>query len=115
MRTLSAHLTAMDRQIQESLNIILEVRKEGNCLNQKNEWAGIKIPDLEVRIPKGVARTRGKAEDLTENAPDPDTEGSKTVEGDKRVRQETAEEGSHTFSEVGGAGQATHPPSKKVR
>ena len=33
MRTLSAHLTPMDRQIQESLNIILETRKEGNCLN----------------------------------------------------------------------------------
>ena len=39
MRTLSAHLTPMDRQIQESLNIILETKKEGNCLNQKSEWA----------------------------------------------------------------------------
>ena len=69
---------------------------------------------MEVKIPKGVARMRGKAEDTAENGLDPDTETSKIVEGDKRVRQETAEEGSHTFSEVGGAGQATHPPNKKV-
>ena len=87
------------------------MRKEGNCLNQKNEWAGTKIPDLEVSIPKGVARMRGKAEDTAGNELDPYIEGSKTAEGDKRVRQE----GSQTFSEVGGAGQATHPPSKKVR
>ena len=40
MRTLSAHLTPMDRQIQESMNIILETRKEGSCLNQKSEWPG---------------------------------------------------------------------------
>ena len=59
-RTLSAHLTPMDRQIQESMNIILDTRKEGCCLNQKSEWAGVKIPDLEVRVPKGVARIKKK-------------------------------------------------------
>ena len=108
----------MDRQIQESLNIILEVRKEGNCLNQKNEWAGIKIPDLEVKIPKGVARLRRKAgdeENTAEKDQDLTTEGSQGIEGDKRVRQkETSVEGSHMNPEVGGAGQATHPPNKKV-
>ena len=40
MRTLSSHLTPMDRQITESLNIILETRKPGNCLNLKSEWRG---------------------------------------------------------------------------
>ena len=58
MKTLPAHLTPMDRQIQESLNIVQEMRKEGSCLNQKSEWTGAKIPDLEVRVPKGVARLR---------------------------------------------------------
>ena len=62
MRTLSAHLTPMDRQVQESLNIIQEMRKEGSCLNQKSEWAGTKIPDLEVRVPKGVARPKKEVE-----------------------------------------------------
>ena len=76
MRTLSAHITPIDRQIQESLNIILEVRKEGNCLNQKNEWAGTKIPDLEVKIPRGVARLRGKAGDIAEKDQDLTTEGN---------------------------------------
>ena len=33
MRNLSAHITSMDRQIQESLNIVQEMRKEGSCLN----------------------------------------------------------------------------------
>ena len=65
MRTLSANMTPMDRQIQESLNIIQETKKEGSCLNQKSEWAGAKIPDLEVRVPKGVARPRKDTEGRT--------------------------------------------------
>ena len=102
MRTLSAHITPMDRQIQESLNIILETKKEGNCLNQKNEWAGVKIPDLEVKIPKGVARPRKKAGDQSQEETineeqEHGKEGSHRTEGDKRVRQQetcqTKEEG----------------------
>ena len=63
MRILSTHLTPMDRQIQESLNIIQEIRKEGSCLNQKSEWAGAKFPDLEVRVPKGVGKERNRGEE----------------------------------------------------
>ena len=37
MRTLSSHLTTMDRQVQESLNILQEARKQGQCLNLKSE------------------------------------------------------------------------------
>ena len=37
MRSLSAHLSAMDRQVQESLNIIQESKKAGQCLNIKSE------------------------------------------------------------------------------
>ena len=67
MRKLSAHLTPMDRQIQESLNIVQETRKEGSCLNQKNEWAGVKIPDLEVKAPKGVAGLKKEREPTTDS------------------------------------------------
>ena len=56
MRNLSTHLTPMDRQVQESLNIIREARKPGQCLNLKSEWAGAKIPGLEVSVPKGVSK-----------------------------------------------------------
>ena len=62
MRTLSAHISPMDRQVQESLNILQEIRTSGHCLSQKNEWAGSKIADLEVRIPKGVAKEMKKGE-----------------------------------------------------
>ena len=58
MRILSSHLTPMDRQIQESLNIIEESRIPGNCMNLKSEWAGAKIPVLAMHLPKGLARDK---------------------------------------------------------
>ena len=102
MRILSAHMTPMDRQIQESLNIVQEIRKEGSCLNQKSEWAGVKFPDLEVKVPKGVAKTRKEGnikEGDEEEEPDQGTEG-----GDKRIREmdiegsvgDTSEENTHS-------------------
>ena len=62
MRTLTTHLSAMERQVQESLNIIQESKKPGNCLNVKSEWAGSKIPGLQVHLPKGTAATRQEKE-----------------------------------------------------
>ena len=62
MKILSIHLTAMDRQVQESLNILEEARKAGQCLNLKSEWAGAKIPGLLVNLTKGIARDRGTQE-----------------------------------------------------
>ena len=58
MRTLSGNIVSLDRQIQESVNILEEMRKEGQCLNLKSEWGGAKIPGLEVRSLKGVTKTR---------------------------------------------------------
>ena len=60
MRMLSSHLTAMDRQVQESLNICHETRKQGQYLNLKLEWARSKIPGLQVSLPKGVARDKAR-------------------------------------------------------
>ena len=58
MRTLSAHLTPMDRQVQESLNIIEETKKEGHFLSLRSEWAGAKIPGLQVQSPKGITKDK---------------------------------------------------------
>ena len=51
-------MTPMDRQVQESMNIIEESRKPGSCLNLKSEWAGSKIPGLQVKVPKGKGKDR---------------------------------------------------------
>ena len=53
MRVTSTHLTALDRQITESVNILAG---NSGSLNQKTEWGGAKIPSLLVKSPKGVAR-----------------------------------------------------------
>ena len=47
---------ALDRQVQESVNIFEGNKKASKCLNLKNEWGGAKMPGLEVRTPKVVAR-----------------------------------------------------------
>ena len=60
MRVLSRHMTALDRQVTESLNIITTSKVPEECLNLKSEWGGSKLPDLQVSRPKG---TSGKKED----------------------------------------------------
>ena len=55
MRITSTHLTALDRQITESVNI-LTIDSKGGSLNQKTEWGGAKIPSLLAKSPKGVVR-----------------------------------------------------------
>ena len=88
--TLLAHWTPMDRQIQESSNIIEESRKEGSCLNLKSVWAGAKIPGLQVQLPKGVAATplgrerRKEQESKYDSALDTDTD---MEIGIKRLRE----------------------------
>ena len=52
----------MDRQVQESLNIIEETRKDGQCLNMKSKWTGAKIPGLQVNLPKWITKDRGWTE-----------------------------------------------------
>ena len=119
--TLSTHITPMDRQIQESLNIILETRKEGSCLNQKSEWASTKIPDLEVRNPKGVARLRKDREgrkvgETGTEEYSPSMEDDQKTGGDKRIRQQDSskEETCQMDQKTGGVGQETLPPLKRV-
>ena len=88
MRTLSAHMTPMDRQIQESLNILLEIRKEGSCLNQKSEWAGARIPNLEVRVLKGMARPRKEVENPEQENQGDKLEQQTGVRREERLRQQ---------------------------
>ena len=70
MRTLSSHITALDRQIQESVNILEGCKVEGQCLNLRNEWGGAKVPRLEVRTPKEVDKARKEG-----GNPEPGQEG----------------------------------------
>ena len=102
MRTLSTHLTAMDRQVQESLNILEEARRDGQCLNLKSKWTGAEIPGLQVNLPKGIAKDRGRAkmaqedegEDGKNQAQNQDQEwkeGPVGWGGTKRMRMRQAE------------------------
>ena len=55
MRILSTHLTPLDRQVKESLNIFKASGNPDKCLNMKSEWGGAKLPNLQVSTPKGTA------------------------------------------------------------
>ena len=105
MRVLSSHLTSMDRQIQESLNILEEARKPGQCMNLKSEWAGAKIPGLAVNLPKGLAKDRATSasQETGENTQETTGEAAQETEipwnkspvghgGSKRIRQPGIEE-----------------------
>ena len=56
MRITSTHLTALDRQVTESVNILTAGTQKEGVLNQKNEWGGAKIPSILIKTPKGVAK-----------------------------------------------------------
>ena len=58
MRILSTHLTPLDRQTMESVNIIEAERKLGESLNMKTEWGRAKILGILVTQPKGVSRAK---------------------------------------------------------
>ena len=62
MRTISSHLTALDRQAAESVNILEAARKPEESLNQKSEWGGAKIPALLVTSPKGIVNVSCRTE-----------------------------------------------------
>ena len=115
MRILSSHLTPMDRQIQESLNIIEESRKPGNCLNLKSEWAGAKIPGLAMDLPKGLAKDKTLAKDTGSIADQETEEASKEdlmrAGGQKRVRQNRKED----TGETGTGGVEVQETYKKPR
>ena len=75
MRVLSRHLTALDRQVTESLNIIRASRVPEECLNLKSEWGGSKLPNLQVTKPKGTSGIKEDKEELQEVA----SQGSKRI------------------------------------
>ena len=42
LRVLSWHMTPLDRQVTESLNILRAAKYPEECLNLKSEWGGVK-------------------------------------------------------------------------
>ena len=71
MRVVSRYLTALDRQLTESVNILESEKVPEESMNLKNKWGGAKIPSLMVTSPKGLARQRKEGdkpdEDQEEN------------------------------------------------
>ena len=56
MRVISRHMTPLDRQVSESMNILRAAKCPEECLNLKSEWGGSKLPDLQIFNPKGISR-----------------------------------------------------------
>ena len=54
-RITTKHQTPLERQIVESVNIEEAAGRPAECLNLKSEWAGSKLPGLQVLAPKGAA------------------------------------------------------------
>ena len=54
LRILSRHISPLERQVVELLNIIKASKISEECLNLKSEWGGSKLPDLQVLRPKGT-------------------------------------------------------------
>ena len=57
MRILSGHLTPLDRQTTESVNILEAEKVPGRSLNLKTEWGGSKIPSILVHSPRGLLKS----------------------------------------------------------
>ena len=53
-RITGRHMTPLDRQVQESVNIEERARRSEECLNLKKEWAGSKLPVITIQKPKGI-------------------------------------------------------------
>ena len=52
MRITSKHISALSRQVEESVQIEKLCVTPQNYLNNKSEWVGFKIPGLRVESPK---------------------------------------------------------------
>ena len=85
MRVLSRHLTALERQVTESLNIIKASKTSEECLNLKSEWGGSKLPAIEVSRPKGTSGPKNMYESM-------DREEHQETQGSKRIRTKEGEE-----------------------
>ena len=67
------------------MNILEGCKVEGQCLNLRNEWGGAKVPDLEVKTPKGVAKARKEVGNLESES---GQEGEEKAVGLRRIRQD---------------------------
>ena len=76
MRVISKHITPLERQVCESLNIIRASGKPEECLNLKSEWGGSKLPSLSVSVPKGVGGRKPGPETLLRVARKRETRGT---------------------------------------
>ena len=72
--------------MRESLNITKASVCPEECLNLKSKWGGSKLPDLQILIPKGVAKVRDpkKQAEMTQEI---DDQGEKRV-WDNRISQQ---------------------------
>ena len=68
MRILSSHLTPLERQVQESCNILGGMLKPEEFLNRKSEWGGEqRYPDYLLNPPKvWLVRRFGKDKEIPE-------------------------------------------------
>ena len=97
MRVISRHLTALDRQSTESVNILESGKVPEESLNSKNEWGGAKIPSLLVSSPKGTAGKKTPDEEKDSNLEDRQEESGEILrravrKGIKRLQYREADE-----------------------
>ena len=123
MRILSGHLTLLDRQTTESVNILEAGKTPSRSLNLKTEWGGAKIPGILVSQPKGVSKveepdSRMIKEHKEEKERFVSKKGTKRIayNGDDRRREirEEVEEQSQQRPDVCGVGKrrrSTSPPT----
>ena len=102
-RQVSKHQTALERQVMESIRIEEVSAKEEESLNLKSEWAGSKLPNLQVSRPKGTSgqqerregakryRTAETGKEETQETP-LGNEGAETRKRAKLEGQENAED-----------------------
>merc|ERR1712240_416626 len=62
MRITNFHKKALERQVLESLRIEEGNLNQEESLNLKSEWASSKLPEMQVRSPKGIRKPERKEE-----------------------------------------------------
>ena len=109
MRVLSHHLTPLDRQLQESLNIVRASANPQENLNQKSEWGGSKIPGKLGRTPKGTSKLRPSRKPEGEETLKLDAGKDILERGNKRIRTNEKSQYSNIEGNLAKAPRK-HPP-----
>lgn len=93
MRIISGHLTPLERQATESINIVEAENRPQEALNRKTEGGGAKIPGILVTHPKGIAKQQKDRTEMKEDAEEPrniivepQTYNSRNRRGIKRLK-----------------------------